>query len=249
MTALFSTTSLTGSESYTYLQSVMAMIVIIVWFLLTQACCSLYWCSGFLHHRTWSRHCTVPRDPTLHQLAAGPTPYLHTSRVCSTTCEWTQIHVQILLKSMTAVMTTNTDCFVHGSTAELVHAQLGVVFLSEFLILSLDPKLYLKKKKNPNSAIVYPHGRHPTLPAVQREMGEGGSDMDTDRNRESGGQENTRSVNERNQEVKNIICATFSSSSVLITSHSPSVLDWLRKTQIVMMRSESGSESQVAKCV
>lgn len=147
MTALFSTTSLTGSESYTYLQSVMAMIVIIVWFFLTQACCSLYWCSGFLHHRTWSRHCTVPRDPTLHQLAAGPTPYLHTSRVCSTACEWTQIHVQILLKSMTAVMTTNTDCFVHGSTAELVHAQLGVVFLSEFLILSLDPKLYLKKKK------------------------------------------------------------------------------------------------------
>lgn len=147
MTALFSTTSLTGSESYTYLQSVMAMIVIIVWFLLTQACCSLYWCSGFLHHRTWSKHCTVPRDPTLHQLAAGPTPYLHTSRVCSTACEWTQIHVQILLKSMTAVMTTNTDCFVHGSTAELVHAQLGVVFLSEFLILSLDPKLYLKKKK------------------------------------------------------------------------------------------------------
>lgn len=43
-------------------------------------------------------------------------------------------------------MTTNTDCFVHGSIAELVHTQLGVVFLSEFLILSLDPKLYLKKK-------------------------------------------------------------------------------------------------------
>ncbi len=59
---------------------------------------------------------------------------------------------------------TNTDCFVHGSAAELVHTQLGVVFLFEFLILCLGLELYFKR--NPNSAIVYPHERRPTSPAV-----------------------------------------------------------------------------------
>lgn len=78
-----------------------------------------------------------------------------------------------------AIPNANTDCFVHDSTAELVHAQLGVVFLFEYLILCLDLKLYLKR--NPNSAIVYPHWRRPTPPAVQREIGEGGSEMDTDK--------------------------------------------------------------------
>lgn len=86
------------------------------------------------------------------------------------------------MHATTAVLKTNTDFFVHGSTAELVHSWKWCS--SEFLILCLDLKLYFKR--NPNSAIVYPHGRHPTPPAVQREMGEKGSDMDTDRNGESG---------------------------------------------------------------
>lgn len=85
-----------------------------------------------------------------------------------------------------AALKTNTDCSVHVSTAELVHTQLGVVFLFAFLILCLDLKLYFKR--NPNSAIVYPHRRRPTPPAVQREIGEGGRDMDADRNREGGRQ-------------------------------------------------------------
>lgn len=81
-----------------------------------------------------------------------------------------------MLKTMTAtpaVLRTNTDCFEHGSTAELEQAQLGVVFLFAFLTLCLDLKLNLKR--NPNTAIVYSHGRRPTPPGVIKVMGEGGN--------------------------------------------------------------------------
>lgn len=70
---------------------------------------------------------------------------------------------------------------MHGSAAELEHAELGVVLIFEFLIVSLDLKLFKRKKKNPNSTIVYPHGSDPTLPAVQREMGVAVTNVDTDR--------------------------------------------------------------------
>lgn len=54
----------------------------------------------------------VPRDPTLRELAARPTPYLHTSRVCSTACEHTQTHtVYRPVGTMPeAFLKTNTDC-------------------------------------------------------------------------------------------------------------------------------------------
>lgn len=42
---------------------------------------------------------------------------------------------------------TFTDCSVHGSAAELEHAELGVVLVFEFLILSLDLKLFKGKKQ------------------------------------------------------------------------------------------------------
>lgn len=195
------------------------MNLLTVWFFLTQACCSLYWCSWFLHHRTWSKHCMVPRDPTLHELAAGPSPYLHTSHVCSTACEQTQTHVYILINATTACNYCSPEDKYGRFCVWLycrISPQLEVVFISEFLVLCLDLKLYFKR--NPNSAIVYPHGRHPTPPAVQREMGEKGSHMDADRNGESGIYFTFLNV----LQIKSQLC-------------SPSVLDWLNK-QMVMKR-------------
>lgn len=59
-------------------------------FLLTLVCCSPCLCSGFLHHRTWNKHCKDPKDPTRRELAAGPTLCSHTFHVCNTKWEWTQ---------------------------------------------------------------------------------------------------------------------------------------------------------------
>ena len=87
----------------------------------------------------------VPSDPTLHELAARPTPYLHTSRVCSTACEHTQTHtVYRPVGTMPeVVLKTNTDCLrawlccrirLRTAGSGVLHQILNPLYRSEALL-------------------------------------------------------------------------------------------------------------------
>lgn len=93
-----------------------------VFSVLTRACCSPCWCSGFLRHRTWSKRCKAPKAPTRHGPAAGPALYSHTCRVCSTAREETQAH--------TVSWVRRSRGQTHPTAAESVHTPPGAVFRS-----------------------------------------------------------------------------------------------------------------------